>query len=231
VEFEVVPSSLSGGAGNFIDNDLSSKVYGGGASSWSVFLTFHQAMPVTKARMYVINTDAGRLSSINFHGWDGSTWVSLGNLSPLANATWAELTGTWSYTSYKFTPNPSGGGGPSLSEVELQNAVGTTPASMVLVSNAQTALTVPTAAHIVIQEEDVDAVILNTDLKAYASRDGGTTWTQGALSDVGDGVSGQQILAADVDLTSQPSGTSMKYKIETLNTKGLKLHGVALEWS
>ena len=32
-------------------------------------------------------------------------------------------------------------------------------------------------------------------------------------------------------ISGQPSGTSMKWKVETLNAKVLRLHGVALEWS
>lgn len=103
---------------------------------------------------------------------------------------------------------------------------------MVLQSNAFTAVTPsdPTEARIVVFEEDVDAVTLNTDLKAYASRDG-TTFTQITLADEGDYESGKQILTGSVDISGQPAGTSMKWKLTTHNTKRLKVHGVALQWS
>ena len=103
--------------------------------------------------------------------------------------------------------------------------------NMTLQSNAFTAGATPTDARIVLFEEDVDAVTPNTDLKAWASRDGGTTWTQITLADEGDYATGKQILAGSADISGQPSGTSMKWKVTTLNTKELKLHGVALQWS
>ena len=57
---------------------------------------------------------------------------------------------------------------------------------MTLQSNAFTAQADPTTARIIIDEEDVNgATTLNTDLKAYASRDGGTTFTQMTLADQG----------------------------------------------
>jgi hypothetical protein len=123
------------------------------------------------------------------------------------------LTATWTKT-------------PETSEYGTSSTV----YNMTLLSNGNTASSQPSNARIVLFEEDVDAITLNTDLKAYVSRDGGTTYTQITLSDEGDYESGKQILAGSVDINGQPSGTSMKYKIETLNTKDLKLHGVGLLW-
>ena len=40
----------------------------------------------------------------------------------------------------------------------------------------------------------------------------------------------KRILSGSVDISGQPSGTNMKYKIETLNDKNLKLHGASLLW-
>jgi hypothetical protein len=106
----------------------------------------------------------------------------------------------------------------------------TTVLDMTLISEPQTAEVEPKTARIVLFEEDVDAVTLNTDLKAYVSRDDGTTWTQITLADEGDYGSGKRILTGQVGITAQPSGTDMRYKIETDNDKELKLHGVALTW-
>jgi len=99
-----------------------------------------------------------------------------------------------------------------------------------LQSNAQVAYSVPTSARIVIFEEDVDSITLNTDLKAYISRDNGTTFSQVTLEDCGNYVSGAQILQGVVDISAQPSGTNMKYKVETLNNKKLNLHGTSVSW-
>ena len=101
---------------------------------------------------------------------------------------------------------------------------------MILQSNSFTAETQPDNARIVIFEEDVDSVTLNTDLKAFASRDGGTTFTQITLVNEGEYESGRNILSASVDISAQPAGTSMKYKITTLNNKDLKLHGCGISW-
>jgi len=57
---------------------------------------------------------------------------------------------------------------------------------MTLVSNAYTAQAAPTTARIILDEESyAGATTLNTDLKAYASRDNGTTFTQVTLADQG----------------------------------------------
>jgi hypothetical protein len=103
--------------------------------------------------------------------------------------------------------------------------------NMALLSNAQTAEAVPVSSRIVVFEEDVDAITLNTDLKAYVSRDNGTTYSQVTLVNEGYYATSKNILAGLVDISAQPSGTNMKYKIETLNNKNLKLHGTGINWA
>ena len=39
------------------------------------------------------------------------------------------------------------------------------------------------------------------------------------------------LLSGSVDISGQPSGTDMKYKVETLNSKNLILHGASLLWA
>lgn len=101
---------------------------------------------------------------------------------------------------------------------------------MELFSNAQIAEAVPTEARIILFEEDVDEITPNTDLKAYISRDNGSTYSQVSLEDAGNYISGAQILTGTVDISGQPSGSNIKYKIESLNNKNLKLHGTAVSW-
>jgi len=50
--------------------------------------------------------------------------------------------------------------------------------SMALISESVSAEAEPDNARIVILEEDVSVITLNTDLKAFASKDGGSTWAQ-----------------------------------------------------
>ena len=102
--------------------------------------------------------------------------------------------------------------------------------NMTLVSNAFTAAAQSGFARFVFFEEDVDSCTLNTDIKAYVSRDNGSTFTQVTLADKGNYASGKRVLAGSVDISGQPAGTAMKYKIETLNNKNLKIHGANLNW-
>jgi len=97
---------------------------------------------------------------------------------------------------------------------------------MTLISDIFTADTEPSSSQLILLEEDVDTITLNTDLKAYVSRDGGSTFTQGSLSYDIDFDTNIKVLIANVDLSSQPSGTSMVYKSETLNSKDLNLETV-----
>jgi len=101
---------------------------------------------------------------------------------------------------------------------------------MSLQSNSSTAEATPTSARIVLFEEDIASLTLNTDLKAWVSRDDGTTWTQATLSDEGDYESSKRVLAGNLDISGQPLGTSLKWKVTTHNSKNIKLHGVGLLW-
>jgi hypothetical protein len=101
---------------------------------------------------------------------------------------------------------------------------------MSLISNAQVADSVPTSARIILFEEDVDSITLNTDLKVFVSRNNGTTFSQVTLEDEGNYITGARILSGVVDISAQPSGSNIKYKIEGLNSKNLKIHGTAVSW-
>ena len=106
---------------------------------------------------------------------------------------------------------------------------------MTLISVATTAEATPTKGDIVFTiNNDAGTATINTDVKAYVSRDNGTTYTQFTLADQGT-TGGHNILTAhDLDISGQPSGTSMRYKIETLNqsvSKATFIQAVSLGWS
>jgi hypothetical protein len=73
---------------------------------------------------------------------------------------------------------------------------------------------------------------LNTDLIASVSRDGGSNFSTVTLTDEGyvTGSSGQRILSGTVDISGQPSGTSMRWKLALANNSS-KIHGVSLAWN
>ncbi|MFD2207225.1 hypothetical protein [Kiloniella antarctica] len=102
--------------------------------------------------------------------------------------------------------------------------------NITLQSTAFTADATPSTADLYVWQEDVDAVTLNTDLKGYVSRDGGTTWTEVTLVEVNTMTAGRMLSAVGVDISAQPSGTSMKYKFQTFNDKEQRIHGVSFQW-
>ena len=95
----------------------------------------------------------------------------------------------------------------------------------------------PTKADLVIlMENGVGTATLNTDIKGFISRDSGTTFTQGTLVDEGSyGTNTKRIVAFhDLDISSQPSGTSVCYKITTHNqstgSKETRITAVSHGW-
>ena len=75
---------------------------------------------------------------------------------------------------------------------------------------------------------------LNGYLDEFRITKGIARWTANFTPDTSPytGTEGnQRLLSGSVDISGQPSGTNMKYKIETLNEKNLKLHGASLLWA
>jgi hypothetical protein len=108
------------------------------------------------------------------------------------------------------------------------------PTDMTLISTATTAEATPTTGDIVMTYTNgAGTATVNTDLKAWISRDNGSTYTQATLSSEGT-TGGHTILTAhNVDISSQPSGTSMRYKITTHNqseSKETRIQAVSLGW-
>lgn len=130
----------------------------------------------------------------------------------------------------------NGGVGYTLSEGGIASG-GTVSATGTLQSVDTTASSVPTKSDFVaLIENSSGTAVLNTDIKAYVSRDSGTTFTQGTLVDEGTWGTNKKILAFhDLDISSQPSGTSMCYKIELANqatgSKETKIHAVSHGWA
>jgi hypothetical protein len=113
-----------------------------------------------------------------------------------------------------------------IGEWEMMESI--TPDDMTLVSDPFTAETEPEEGFVVLWEEDVDSVTLNTDIKAWATCDG-STFAQATLTEIAT-VGLGRILTGTADVSGQ-TGTTMKWKITTHNNKQLKVHAVGLEWS
>ncbi len=102
-------------------------------------------------------------------------------------------------------------------------------------STSNTATTTPTKANLIITYQNATGTAtINTDVIGYVSRDGGTTYTPVTFVNAGTLGSNIVLVANDVSLSSQPSGTSMKWKVAFANQSGSKqtrLYGVSLSWN
>ena len=109
---------------------------------------------------------------------------------------------------------------------------------MTLVSTASTADSAPTKGDLVMTvSSGVGSTSIGDgtdgDIRAFISRDG-TTYTQATLTDQGTSGGHKVLTAHDVDISGQPSGTSMRYKITTHNqgsTLETRIQAVSLGWS
>ena len=85
-----------------------------------------------------------------------------------------------------------------------------------------------------LMENVAGTATLNTDIKGFISRDSGVTFTQGTLVDEGSYDTNKKIVAFhDLDISSQPSGTALCYKITTHNQSGSKdtrIHATSIGW-
>jgi hypothetical protein len=110
--------------------------------------------------------------------------------------------------------------------------------NLTLQSVANTALTAPTTGDIcMLIENSSGTATLNTDIKAWVSRNGGTGWDQATLVDKGTWGSGTKkiVTANNVAFSNSASGTDMRYKITTHNqsagTKETRIHATSLAWA
>jgi hypothetical protein len=129
------------------------------------------------------------------------------------------------------SPQQSGEDGYVLIE-NSDTAVTASVTSTTIVSSTFTSSAEASSARIVVFEENIDTPTLNTDIIASVSRDGGTTFSTATLTDSGyvTGSSGQRILTGQADISGQPTGQSMRWKLALANNT-VKIHGVSLQWA
>ena len=168
----------------------------------------------------------------------GSTQAGQSSIGLLSGTVGGENNPLWPQTcnagkNQPTGPTPVGCGSGSDGYVFITNSVSlpATTTSSTIISDPFTSTTVPTSARIVVFEENVGTPTLNTDIIASISRNNGTNFTTATLTDSGyvTGSSGQRILTGTATISGQPSGQSMKWKLELANNT-VKIHGVALQW-
>ena len=123
------------------------------------------------------------------------------------------------------------------SATSLKGISGSFNAAGTATSTANTALSAPTTGDICMLIENVSGTAtLNTDLKAYVSRNGGGGWDQATLVDKGSWGTNKKIVSANnVAFSNSASGTDMRYKIEWANqadgSKETRVHATSLAWA
>ena len=130
----------------------------------------------------------------------------------------------------------SGNGGSGIVVLRRLTNIETVGGDLTLQSTDVTAVAEPDFGEFVtLIENAYGTAILNTDIKGYVSRDSGTTFTQGTLVDEGTWGTNKKVLGFhDLDISTQPSGTSMCYKITTHNevasTKEIRVYATSIGW-
>lgn len=94
---------------------------------------------------------------------------------------------------------------------------------------AQTATSAPSTVRLVLLGKEEQSQTLNTDTVFSVSRDNASTFSNITMTESGTyNSSGVKIYTGTVDVSSQPTGTSIVLKITTSATKGFTLHGYSL---
>jgi hypothetical protein len=232
------PVSCAGGAGN-----------PGGSTAESGYGPITDAPDGVGGIIWLVvggNLTIGANGKIEAEGLTGgSAYVDGGSSG--GGAIFALYTGTYTVDNTNSTPisaaggihantgqNSSYDGGDGGDGGFHTAALARTIGDLTLVSSTSTALAQPTKADVVLTYTNgVGTATVGTDLKVYASRDA-STYTECTMTSQGT-TGGHTILTAhDVDISSQPSGTDMRYKITTHNqsaTKETRVHAVSLGWS
>jgi hypothetical protein len=100
---------------------------------------------------------------------------------------------------------------------------------MTLMPLAITAGSAPSTVNFYMLHKAVDAVTLNTDLKARVSRDNGSNWSAFVtLAEVCQYDADYKLLKGTADLSALASGTSVKWELVTYNLKAQRVRAAAM---
>ena len=189
---------------------LSGVTVAGGSTTWSDWTEF--TVDETADHLVIIDYN-GSNNDVRYKESTGTSYTktTTDSYATAAVAGFSTTTRTWSVGNIEVAPTLA-------------------VANSVIVSETFTALSQPDTAFAAIWHEDVDACTPNTDFTVEASRDAGTTWTAGTLA-LGATLGAAEILTCSIDISAQPAGTSMVWRVKFLNTLSQRLRGVALQWS
>ena len=174
---------------------------------------------------------------------DDSTWVlqhtgtdnAAFQSAPYGNTqTWTP-TGPFKYWRLTVLTHSGNTGSNDIKNVGFFTQTYNAGGNYVVQSTANTAEASPTTADVIIAYKNLyGTATLNTNLKGYVSRDGGTTWILGTLVAEGDFDATRKLAAFhDLDFTGS-AGTDLRWKFTAHNQSATSLetevHAVSLGW-
>lgn len=222
----VTSSGFSGGTdSNFVDGATGSNstdardTAGAAATSLSIVFDFGSAKYIDEARMKFSAAAAGGVFRWQCGDSGAGPWTDCSADWTAGSSTTVTSALTMEYTGHRClkVAGVSGttSGSPWWTEAEFRvgGAPAGGPAAFTLVTPPVPAETQPDDVHVLLLHKAVGAVLLNTDIIASVSRDGGATWTAVTLTDDGAYDGEYTILTGAADISAQPTGASMALKI------------------
>lgn len=197
---------------------------------------FGSAKVIDEAKVYCVAGTPANGTWLWQYSLDNTTWTQV------ASVTWNTATQTMTLTGvpstgaryYRFIKSGTSGVMSNIyySEFEFKIApapLGTT--NLTVFSTALAAAAVPTSAKLVARVKEVDSIALNTDLIFSVSRNGGANWTAFSMTKKFTANSIAVYESAALDISSQPSGTSVKWKAASANNKNYEIRDIYIYWS
>lgn len=121
----------------------------------------------------------------------------------------------------------------SIDLVEVRTAAGS-PNNLTVRSSASwpnAPSVAPTGMKAVIRVKEAVAATAGTDYTLEFSRDDGANWTAATLTEIYTAPGSIRVCGTNlVDVSGQPSGTSLRWRFKTLNNKNVELHDALLYW-
>lgn len=236
------PGSYTNGANAFDGTDTQSAANSAVKTSGSGYVNglgrFWSGAPKTLVGFTLIGPSddhffgAGATQAYKVRGSNnGSAWTDLysGNLiSGSSSATITVNSGitVGSFEYLEVNVNGNGSNGVRFAEVKFHEA--TASANMTLTRANLTAQAAPTKGWFAALVQRVDTMTYGTNLTVELTSDGGSHWDIVTIQNLGSYDGTFDIIVGTVTLTG--GGTSMNYRLKTLNSKQAKVAGFAMGW-
>lgn len=250
-----IGNMTSGGGLAAAFNGVTSTAYascaqGGGSGSGYVGKNYSASPKVIHSVVATPSSDQGfdstsgaQTITLTLYGKNGSAPSSATNGTSLGSWSGTDAAGTartinsndtgtaWDYV-WLHVQSTQGAAGQNVAEVVFYSA---TTANVTVASTSFTAASAPGTVRGLLLVREVEAGVAGTDYSLEFSRDGGTSWTTATLTELFTMPSPEAdtivVQSNDVNVSGQPSGTSLRWRFKTLTTKMIELRAAHVYWS